>query len=57
MNYLSNFISRPFANHNQDEDSDTMTAPEASPPPSSMSSSSQIPGLDLLSAAQFDAQV
>jgi hypothetical protein len=60
MNYLSNFISRPFANHNQDEDSDTMTGPEASrssPPPSSMSSSSQIPGLDLLSAAQFDAQV
>lgn len=60
MNYLSNFISRPFANHNQDEDSDIMTAPEApasSPPPSSMSPSSQIPGLDLLSAAQSDGQV
>lgn len=60
MNYLSNFIGRPFANHTLEEDSDIMTAPEAStssPPPSSMSSSSQIPGLDLLSAAQFDAQV
>ncbi|CAD0115306.1 unnamed protein product [Aureobasidium uvarum] len=37
-----------------------MTTPEAStssPPPISLPSSSQIPGLDLLSAAQFDAQV
>ncbi|CAD0087898.1 unnamed protein product [Aureobasidium vineae] len=32
-------------------------APTSSPPPSSLASSSQIPGLDLLSAAQFDAQV
>lgn len=60
MNYPSNFISRPLANPDQDEDSDIMTALEASassPPPSSMSSSPQIPGLNLLSAAQFDAQV
>lgn len=60
MNYLSNFIGRPFADHAQDEGSDTMTAPGAStssPSRSSMSSSSQIPGLDLLSAAQYDAQV
>ncbi|KAK6003190.1 hypothetical protein QM012_001035 [Aureobasidium pullulans] len=60
MNYLSNFISRPFTKHNQEQDSDAMTAPEtstSSPPPSSLPSSSQIPGLDLLSAAQFDAQV
>lgn len=59
MNYLNNLIGRPFVSH-QEEDVMTRAAaasPPPSSPPSSMPSSSQIPGLDLLSAAQFDAQV
>lgn len=58
MNYLNNLIGRPFVSHQQE---DVVTPAAASPPPSSppssMPSSSHIPGLDLLSAAQFDAQV
>jgi len=65
MDYISDTISRPFINHTTVQDS-TMTHPPASSsssnsiPPSSSSSippSSQIPGLDLISAAEFDAEV
>jgi hypothetical protein len=58
MNYLNNLIGRPFVSSHEEDVMTSATA--ASPPssqPSSMPSSSQIPGLDLLSAAQFDAEI
>jgi hypothetical protein len=56
MNYLNNLIGRPFANPHEEDVMTSAAAASPSSPPSSMPSSSQIPGLDLLSAAQFDAE-